>query len=646
MANAKADAMKNRKNLAAAVVAGVIGLATLAGCNETAQNRVVVRQPAATPAPTPASAITAASLPLRQEPSQIQLLLPHDTRPVSDILAEQVQAHYDAGKQAAAAGHDDQAQAEYNAALDLMLKSGYPVDADPKLSKLFDEIGDVIEADDKTASASASGDEAQSEETDVPSTPAPIDSIADLTLPPGDPRLAALANKELIVVKHDLPLTVNPSVLQYLSYFTTTKGRAVVEHGLAREGQYDAMIRRALREEGVPEDLMYLAQAESAFQPDALSRVGARGIWQFMPYRGQEYDLERNYWIDERSDPEKSTRAAARHMRDLYDMFGDWYLVMAAYNSGPLNVSRAIERTGYADFWELQKRNALPKETRNYVPIIIAMALVGKDPAAFGIHVDADKPAAMETVKPGASIDLHLVADASGADLSDLHGLNPELLRNITPGDPNFELKLPAGSAEKFEANIQQVPQAKWTSWRLHQVSEGETLVSVARTYHVTPASLESTNHLDQDALLPSGFLLTVPAAPTVAKLVRYSVRRGDTLAGIADRYDVSVEDLRRWNHLKGYAAPRGMRLRIYMGGESADVAATRPAAASSPRPSANKAYVENVKSTVEARHRVKAGETLYSIAKSYGTTVSALMNANTFLAARTLQTGDLLTIQ
>ncbi|HEY6466183.1 MAG TPA: LysM peptidoglycan-binding domain-containing protein, partial [Candidatus Acidoferrales bacterium] len=463
--------------------------------------------------------------------------------------------------------------------------------------------------------------------------------------PPGDPRLANMARKELISVKHDLPLTVNASVLQYLSFFTTTKGRAIVEHGLDRESQYDTMIRRVLRQEGVPEDLVYLAQAESAFLPDALSRVGARGIWQFMPYRGEEYGLERNYWIDERSDPEQATRAAARHMRDLYGMFGDWYLVMAAYNSGPLNVTRAIERTGYADFWELQKRGALPKQTQNYVPIIVAMALVGKDPAAYGIHVSPEKPEPMDTVKPGASIDLHLVADASGADLEVLHAMNPELLRNITPGDPNFALRLPAGDAARFEQNIQQVPEAKWTSWRLHQFEDGDTLAGVARSYHVTVTALEAANHLGADPTLSAGFWLNVPAVPAAPKLVHYRVQRGDTLANIADRYDVTVEDLRRWNHLKGSQAPRGAHLRIYAGGERAEVAPA-PKAKSAENQQSAAPHVQRVKSAEEMQHRVKAGETLYSIAKTYGTTVNALKQSNSFLAARALQAGDVLVIQ
>jgi membrane-bound lytic murein transglycosylase D len=636
------NAVQKRSGMKVLLIAGALGFVVFAGCNETAKNQVSARQPA--PTPLPAKSLAIGTLPLPGNAPQILGLLPRNTRPDSDVLVEQVQAAYDAGQKQAAAGHDDEAQADYNTAMDLMLKSGYPVEADPKLAHLFDEIGDVIQADDKTVvDDDMPNADTETDEADVPSQPAPIDSIADLTLPPGDPRLAATARKELINVKHDLPLTVNESVLQYLSFFTSTKGRAIVEHGLDREGQYDAMMRRALREEGVPEDLVYLAQAESAFLPDAVSRVGARGIWQFMPYRGEEYGLERNYWIDERSDPEQATRAAARHMRDLYEMFGDWYLVMAAYNSGPLNVTRAVERTGYADFWELQKRSALPRQTQNYVPIIIAMALVGKDPAAYGIHVSPQKPADAETVKPGASIDLHLVADASGADLDELHTLNPALLRNITPGDPNFVLKMPAGTATRFEEHIQQVPQAKWTSWRLHEVEDGETLAAVARNYHLTLSALESANHLEANAQLPSGFLLTVPAAPAVAKLVHYRVQRGDTLAGIADRYDVTVEDLRRWNHLRGSQAPRGSHLLIYAGAQHSTASSPKAKSAQSDPPTP---HVVAVKSSEEVQHRVKPGETLYSIAKMYRTTVSALRQSNSFLSARSLQAGDLLTIQ
>ena len=637
------NAMKTPMAVAAMVVAGALGAVSFVGCNQSVQ-KTIVRQPAPTPMPAPT--VVLAGLPLPASNPRLLNLLPGDTRPLSEILIEQVKADYDAGQKEDAAGHEDEAQADYNAALDLMLKANYPVNADPRLSRLFDEIGEVVQADDKTASDEDADDSGDTEDADadVPSQPAPIDSIEDMTLPPGDPRLAAMARKELISVKHDLPLTVNPSVLQYMSFFTTPKGRSVVEHGLEREGQYDVMVRRVLHEEGVPEDLVYLAQAESAFLPDAVSRVGARGIWQFMPYRGEEYGLERNYWIDERSDPEQATRAAARHMRDLYDMFGDWYLVMAAYNSGPLTVSRAIERTGYADFWELQKRGVLPKQTQNYVPIIIAMALVGKDPLAYGIHVDPEKPQQVDTVKPGAAIDLHLVADASGADFSSLHDLNPELLRNITPNDPSFELRLPAGTGARFEENIQQVPEAKWTSWRLHELEDGETLLGVARSYRVTLTALEQANHLDSDASLSSGFMLNVPTSPQ-PRLVYYRVERGDTLSGIAVRFQVSVEEIRHWNHLRGNFVRGGTRLRIYA---SAPVfaATTKTKSVAKVQPVASRVEHAPIAASEEVQHRVKRGETLYSIARTYGTTVSALKQSNSFLAARALQAGDILVIQ
>jgi membrane-bound lytic murein transglycosylase D len=492
-------------------------------------------------------------------------------------------------------------------------------------------------------------EEAEEAESAPPAQPAPIDELSDLTLPAGDPRLIAKAQRELITVPHDLPLTVNDSVLQYLSFFTTTRGRAIMEHGLGRAGRYDQMIRSVLKEEGVPQDLIYLAQAESAFQPQAVSRAGARGIWQFMPYRGEQYDLERSYWVDERSDPEKATRAAARHLRDLYGMFGDWYLVMAAYNSGPGNVAKAIERTGYADFWELQKRNALPKETQNYVPIIVAMALVAKAPALYGVQIEAEKPAQVEAVKLDHPVDLHLVADATGTDLDGLRLLNPQLLRTVTPSQPGFELKLPAGLTARFQQNIQQVPEDKRTSWRLHTVNDGETLSDIARRYRLTVPALQVANHLDAHATVPSGFLLNVPTVPVVTRVVHYRVQRGDTLEGIADRFDVTVSDLKRWNHIASNRAARGSRLKIFTGSESAEISAA--ASSRSATPHASRA-AERTVSTRSAdkldavQHKVKPGETLYSIAREYRTTVSALKESNPFLADRSLEAGDLLKIQ
>ncbi len=611
------------------------GMILLTGCDDSAKKQAKVQAPGATPAPVPE--FVREALPFPSQPPDLTALAPIQ-RPAVDVLVENVTKSYADGQKKYKAGDFDKARVDFDHAVDMILQSGIPVDSDPRLNDLFDQLGETLHSYEVNAQAN--------DEDENTGTPAPIDELAELTLPPGDPRLAAKAEQELIRVRHDLPLTVNASVLQYLSYFTTTRGRATVEHGLERAGRYHDMIRRVLREEGVPQDLIYLAQAESAFQPTAVSRAGARGIWQFMPFRGQEYDLDRTYWVDERSDPEKATRAAAHHMRDLYDMFGDWYLVMAAYNSGPMNVVKAIERTGYADFWQLQKLHALPKQTQNYVPIIIALALVAKDPALYGVQVQPEKPMQAETIRPGHPISLHLVADATGADLDDLRLLNPELLRNVTPNDSDFELKVPAGLAQKFQDNIQHVPVDKWASWRLHAVDSGETLSEVARRYRVTVASIETANHLGPHASVPEGFLLNVPTPPPAVRLVSYRVKRGDTLEGIAERYDVTVAQLKRWNHIRGASVARGARLRIYAGGDPVSSARGKSKSAQA----GSSAAVENVstgdsgKGTVQ--YRVKPGETLYSIAHAYRTTISALRASNPFLSDRQLEAGDVLTVQ
>ena len=622
------------------ILAGSVALLT--GCEGTT-TKVQVRPPAAVPEPLPTNAREPLPLADRQL-SSISLRL--DTRPAIDILVERVQESLSAGQRDFKAGNVEKGRAHLDQAVNSILVSGFQAESDPRLSKLFDQIGEAMHAYPASAGQSAE-EEAEEGEPPAAGQPAPIDEIADLTLPAGDPRLIFKAQRELITVPHDLPLTVNDSVLQYLSFFTTTRGRAIVEHGLERAGRYSDMIRRVLKEEGVPQDLIYLAQAESAFQPQAVSRSGARGIWQFMPYRGEQYDLERSYWVDERSDPEKATRAAARHLRDLYGMFGDWYLVMAAYNSGPLNVARAIERTGYADFWELQKRNALPKETQNYVPIIVAMALVAKAPALYGVQIEPEKPALVEAIRLDHPIDLHLVADATGADLDGLRLLNPQLLRTVTPSQAGFELKLPAGLTVRFEQNIQQVPEDKRTSWRLHTVGDGETLSDIARRYRLTVPALEVANHLQAHATVPSGFLLNVPTVPAVTRVVHYRVQRGDTLEGIADRFDVTVTELKRWNHIASNHVSRGTRLKVFTGSETAEISAAASSRTAQESRAAERTISTGRREKFEAvQHKVKPGETLYSIAREYGTTVSALKESNPFLTARSLEAGDLLNIQ
>jgi peptidoglycan lytic transglycosylase D len=476
-------------------------------------------------------------------------------------LAQKVQEKFASGEKNFKAGHLEAARKDFDDAVDWMLESGYDPESDPTLSVLFHHVVDTVYAYELQAFRGGEGF------TEAAAVPAPIDEVAAVALP-ADPRLKERAEEAAKNVSHDLPLTVNSEVLSFLNFFQTAKGRDIVETGLRRSGRYRDMISRVLREEGLPQDLIYLAQAESAFQPLALSRAGARGIWQFVAYRGQQYGLRHTWWIDERQDPEKATRAAAQHLRDLYGLFGDWYLAMAAYNCGPGNVQKGIERTGYADFWELYKRNVLPRETKNYVPIIIALTLIAKDAAHYNIQTDPEAPVATDVVKPGRPIDLRLVAETIDVDLETLRALNPSLLRMATPDDPSFELRLPQGTGEKFTAEIAAIPPDKWVSWRRHRVEPGETLASIAKKYRVAPVAIAEANKIERTAALEAGSKLiipaTQPASETKRLLVSYRVRRGDTLAGIADRFSVNAEDVRKWNRLKSNRVSRGMVLHIY----------------------------------------------------------------------------------
>jgi membrane-bound lytic murein transglycosylase D len=559
---------------AAVVLAGIAGL--VAGCEDAAKKSVHAQVPAAAKAQAPTIAASAtppvplAPLPLRAAGSRAPIVswpVP-EARDSKEALIARVEAKFASGQQNYKAGHLEAARKDFDDAVDFMLESGYDPDSDPKLGELFHRVVDTVYTYELQAFRAGDGFQ------EVPAVPAPIDEVAEMTFPV-DPRLKDRAEEAAKNVSHDLPLTVNDEVLSFLNFFRTPRGRAIVEAGLRRQGRYHDMISRVLREEGVPQDLIYLAQAESAFQPLALSRAGARGIWQFVAYRGQQYGLQHTWWIDERQDPEKATRAAAQHLRDLYGLFGDWYLAMAAYNCGPGNVQKGIERTGYADFWELYKRNVLPKETKNYVPIILALTLIAKDAANYGIAVDPEGPVPTDVVKPGRAIDLRLVAETIDVDVDTLRSLNPSLLRLATPDDPNFELRLPVGAAERFSAEIADIPADKWVSWRRHRVEAGETLTSIAKKYHVTPAAIGAANGLDHRAALDPGEKLIIPATAPLAEskrhLVSYRVRKGDTFLGIADRFSVEPDDLRKWNRLKANHVSRGMVLRIYTFGGSAD---------------------------------------------------------------------------
>jgi membrane-bound lytic murein transglycosylase D len=289
-------------------------------------------------------------------------------------------------------------------------------------------------------------------------------------------------------------------------------------------------------------------------------------MWQFMP-RGN-YGLERNSYVDERFDPEKSTRAYARYMKFIYDQLGDWYLSMAGYDWGSGNVQRAVEKTGYADFWELYKRNNLPAETKNYVPEILAAIIIANHPTQYGFDdLTLDPPVLTDTVTINYPADLKLVSDIVGAPISELMALNPSLLRMITPPDTSFDLHLPAGTATLFQQRIAAIPEAKRNAWRYHRVAPEDTLASVAREYHVTVEDLAAANQLSSTDAVAGLEALVVPAAPSAAPSARtavlYTARKGDTLVTIADRFGVPLNQLRRWNRISGIKVKPGQRLHV-----------------------------------------------------------------------------------
>src|SRR5437660_745455 len=554
--------------------------------------------------------------------------------PVADLIAK-VEKEYQAGQENYTAGHLEAARQNFDHAFDLLLSSNLEINSDPRLESEFDRILEGVNGFEMQALQQGDGFAEQKSE------PAPIDEANEAAVPV-DANVKAKAEAEIKSTRSGLPLVMTDQVAGYINYYSN-RGRGTLERALARSCRYEDMIRRVLKEEGVPQDLIFLAQAESGFHPLAVSRVGARGMWQFMGSRAKGYGLQRNFWVDERQDPEKSTRAAARHLKDLYNQFGDWYLAMAAYNSGPGTVQSAVKRTGYADFWELYRRNVLPKETRNYVPIIVAVTIMAKNPEQYGLDdVVREKPVPYDTAKINYPVDLRLVAECVDASATDLQELNPSLLRLTTPKNQEFELRLPNGTKDKFLTAIAAIPPDMRVWWRYHKVAPGDTLASIARRYRTSPKTIAEVNNLDGQELDPDSKLI-IPIVPGKYPLggdvvaysrhaTRYKVRKGDTVQTVAENFGVPPTMVRRWNHIKG-GSLRGRRV-VYVHLPVTPNALESQVAPSSRKTSKskNKKGLQTTENSV-VRHKVKQGETLYSIASSYNTTVAALKRDNRNLA-------------
>jgi membrane-bound lytic murein transglycosylase D len=556
-----------------------------------------------------------------------------ETKPdaVAELIAK-VEKEYQAGLDQYNAGQKDAAKEHFDRAFNLLLESPAEQRNDPRFQPEFDR---VLESVNELELAALQQSEAAPEQK---AEPAPIDEANEVTNFPVDPNLKARATAEIKATHSDLPLMMTDQVASYINYFST-RGRGTLERGLTLSGRYRELIERILKEEGVPQDLIYLAQAESGFHPYAVSRAGARGIWQFMGSRARAYDLHRDLWVDERQDPEKSTRAAAHHLKDLYNEFGDWYLAMAAYNSGPVTVQNAVKRTGYADFWELYRRNVLPRETRNYVPIILAETIMAKNPAQYGLEdVIPDSPMSYDTVKISYPVDLRLVAECVDASPQELQELNPGLLRMTTPHG-HYDLHLPAGSKEKYEAAISSIPADMRLWWRYHTVAKGDTLMSIARTYRTPMKTIAEANQLETSDTIEPGAKLIVPIAPgrhnsgdvqTYARrLTVYHIRKNDTLQSVSNNLGIAPATIRRWNRLKSDSLAGRRVLYVHL--------SVSPTVAVAQHDSTPKSHVASKladsNSNGEIHHTVKRGETLYSIATNYKTSVKAIKQTNANVA-------------
>jgi membrane-bound lytic murein transglycosylase D len=393
---------------------------------------------------------------------------------------------FDAGKRAYRDGQQAEARRQFNSAIDILLEA--PGDGIGR-QRLERRLGEMVESiyryDVEGLGAAESPDQFVFENS-------PRDGILEMTFPT-DPRLKSKVLDEVVATQSQLPLEATDSVLSYVNYFSSEQGRKVLLGGFRRAGRYRPMIQRVLAEEGVPQELIYLAQLESGFSPRVVSWASAAGMWQFMDSRGREYGLNRTSFTDERLDPEKATVAAAHHLRDLYKQFGDWYLAMAAYNCGPGCVASAVQRTGYADYWKLRELHALPRDTEAYVPAILAMTIMGKNGKDYGITDFAeDSPIEYDTVDVTHPTNLELVAVAADCPLSDIRDLNPSLVKPIAPA--GFTVRVPKSKSPLVASAIENVPADKRAAWKLHRVERGETVASIARRYKMPNTAISEAN--------------------------------------------------------------------------------------------------------------------------------------------------------
>ena len=577
-------------NLAAAgmFVAAVVG----SGCG----SKVKPQTPAPTAPPAPAAA--------PQRP-------PAPVDPIVKLI-ETSQQHFQNGERELKMGHLEQARVQFDRAIEVLLESPYGARTEPRLREHFDRLVDRINAHEVMALAQGDGFVEKKYE------PASIDqllAIATFPKPAADAATEKAVKDDLAATEHDIPIPQNDRVLAYVELFQG-RLRDYIHESLTRGTKYLPMIQSVFKEAGLPLDLAYIPVIESGFKTNALSKASAKGPWQFMRATASEQGLKTDWYVDERSDPEKATVAAAKYLKILHDMFdGDWHLVLAAYNGGLGRVQRAMKRSGEEDFWALSRGTRyLPRETREYVPLILAAIIVAKNPAQYGFDITAENPIEYETVVVPKAVDLRRVAEWTERSIDEIQALNPELRRWTTPLKSEYELKVPKGTAGDFTRRLAGATPGELSALTWYTVRRGESLATIARKLKVNRVDLAEANHLSTKSRVSTGQALVVPRAPATllaansrpaapaevasrpingtaplaagpsvadppavrtaarpeaaprvasAKTVTYRVKRGDTLFGIAQLHDTTVARIKALNRLRSNRITPGTRLKI-----------------------------------------------------------------------------------
>jgi membrane-bound lytic murein transglycosylase D len=468
--------------------------------------------------------------------------------------------------------------------VDSILESGYDVRASQKLQTYYLELVERIYREEvplQQQSNTNSALVAQNTQTQEPATPqkstpqqigfrdqkfepSPLDELSKLVLTESEKEVSG---EDLLALEQaqknvNFSFTLNPLIQQYINYYQGPRGRATMENGLRRSGQFMRLARKIFAEEGVPLDVTWLAQVESAWKPRAVSWASASGLWQFVPSTGRRWDLRQTAYIDERNSYEQATRASAKYLKWLANRYnGNWELAMAAYNTGEGNIDRAISRAGTANFWMIYP--FIAQETRNYVPNILAVILIAKNPEKYGFKgIKADPPMAYDVVQVPTATSLQLVADATDTNIDHIRSLNPELRRDVTPRGDAYNVRIPAGRAKQFASLLQRISPDRRETARVISVAPGEDLQSVASRTGVSVAQLQAMNgSVDLKSttklVVPNGnvrltkWVRATPATTDVAAaptLNTVRARKGDTIGSIAAARNLDANDVARLN--------------------------------------------------------------------------------------------------